>query len=232
MADFRLKHGVARGPVGNFYARSDNVFASTDATPDVSDGNLFYTNNASATSITHFDISGANPVSEHWGKEIRVLHLDGNTTYVNGGQLRLMQGQSINPAAGAVFNFTYANSVWYETYRSFNTANIIEVSSSSIGAGAGVVTIGPHVEQLNITVAANSAFTLRQVLGGYQGQTIRLFAVNSAILLACNSAGAHGSFVESSSGGTAHNIVGSGMEVYSLTVFGSTANWIQHTDES
>lgn len=232
MADFRLKHGLARGPVGNFSSRTDNLFASTDATPDVSDGNFFYTNNASATSITHFDVRGANAASEHFGKEIRILNLDNNTTYVSGTQLRLMDGQSVNPVAGAIFNFTYANSVWYETGRSYNTANVIEVSSSSIGAGAGVVTIGPHVEQLNVLVAAASAFTLRQVLGGYLGQTIKLFAVDSAVLYACNSAGATGSFVESSSTGTAHNIVGSGMEVFTLTIQGSTAKWIQHTDES
>ena len=233
MGDFRFTYGIARGPEGNFQARTDNLFASTDATPDVSAGNLFYTNNASATSITYFDVIGANPVALHQGKEIRVLNLDNNTTYVSGSQLRLMNGQSVNPVAGAVFNFIFVNSVWYEIFRSYNTANVINVSSSSIGAGAnGVVTIGPHVEELDVLVAAASTFTLRQVLGGYLGQTIKIFAVDSAILLACNSAGAQGSFVETSSGGTSHNIVGSGMEVYTLVVQGSTTKWIQHTDES
>ena len=230
MANFRFKHGVARGPVGNFYARSDNVFTSTDTTPDVTLGNLFYTNNASATSITHFDISGANAVSENWGKEIRVILLDGNTTFVTGAQLRLKDGQNVNPAASASFDFTYANSVWYETYRSYNTANVLAIESGGVGAG-GVITINPAVTAVTLLTGASSSMTLERMPGGYTGQQVSLIGIGSSITLLTNSAGAADTFVVKTVGGTSAIITGSFGMVFQRVLQGATAKWIQLAED-
>lgn len=230
MSDFRLKHGLARGPVGNFYARSDNVFSSTDATPDVSDGNFFYTNNASATSVSHFDVSGQNPISEHWGKEIRVLCLDANTTFVNGNQLRLREGVDIPAPPGSAWEFAYANSVWYETYRSYNTAGVISATSNNIGAG-GVVTINPAVTAVTNLSGTSSSMTLERMPGGYTGQTVSVIALGSSITLVTNSAGAADTFVVKTVAGTSAIITGTFGMQFIRVVQGATAKWIQIAED-
>lgn len=232
MGDFRWTYSIARGPVGNFQSRTDNLFTSGDTTPDVTLGNLFYTNNATSTSITHFDVQGQNPVSEHQGKEIRVMFLDGNTTLVRSAQLQTADGQDVTPAANAIFDFQYVNSAWYETRRNFNTPNVLAVDSTTFVSSVGDLTINPGIEQLNVTVQAGSVFTLRRLVGGQIGQTVRIFAVNSTAILQTNSAGSTGSFVTTSSGGTTFHILGSGMEAFTLTVQGTTAKWVEHVDRS
>lgn len=232
MADFRFKNGVALGPVGNFQSRTDNLFTSLDTTPDVTYGNLFYTNNASATSITHFDLSGSNVTSERQGKAIKVLLLDGNTTLVNSSVLRLADAQDVTPAAGAVFDFLYVNSAWYETKRSYNTSNILAVDSTTFVSSVGDLTINPGIKQLIVTVQANSVFTLRRLLGGSLGQQVSIFAANSTAILAANSAGATGSFVTGSSAGAAYNVLGSQNALFTLVLQGSTAKWVESTDRS
>ena len=230
MGNFRFKHGVARGPVGNFQARSDNVFSSTDTTPDVTLGNLFYTNNASATAITHFDISGQNAISENWGKEIKVILLDGNTTLTPGNQLRLKDGQSVAPAAGAAFEFVYANSVWYETYRSYNTASVLNIESGGVGAG-GVITINPAVTAVTLLTGASSSMTLERMPGGYTGQQVSLIGIGSSITLLTNSAGAADTFVVKTVAGTSAIITGSFGMVFQRVVQGATAKWIQLAED-
>ena len=224
MADFRLKYGVARGPVVNFYARSDNVFTSTDATPDVTDGNLFYSNNASATSITHFDISGQNVLSEHWGKEIRVVVLDNNTTLVDGAQLRLKDGVSVTPLAGTVLGFAYANSVWYESYRSYNTAGAIVALSGALGT-TGILSINPAVPSIVNLTGTSSSMTYRGMVGGYTGQRVTFTNAGSSVTFITNSAGATDSFVVSTVAGVSSIVTGSISVTFVRAVVGTTAKW-------
>ena len=230
MANFRFKHGVARGPVGNFSARSDNVFGSTDTTPDVTLGNLFYTNNASATSITHFDVSGQNALSEHWGKEIKVIVLDNNTTLVDGAQLRLRDGQSVTPAAGAAFEFLYANSVWYESYRSYNTANVITVRSGDLGT-TGVFSINPSVRVVGMLAGGSSSMTVERMTGGYTGQEVTILVLGSSVTFVTNSAGATDSFVVKTVAGTSAIWTGSLGVTFVRAVQGTTAKWFQTAED-
>ena len=226
MSDFRFKNGLAYGPVGNFQARTDNLFASTDATPDVSDGNLFYSNNASATSITHFDLSGQNVLSEHQGKEIRVVFLDANTTLVAGAQLRTAEGQNIPVPALAVFDFLYVNSAWVETYHSYNTTNTITIGSNTIAAG-GLININPAVTHVLLLTGASSSMTLQGMPGGYTGQRVTLVSIGSSVSLTTNSAGATDSFVVRTVGGTSAIMTGTNSVTFTRLVMGSTAKWVE-----
>ena len=226
MSDFRFKYGVSYGTVGNFQSRTDNLLASTDTTPDVTDGNLFYTNNASATSITHWDLSGANVVSEHQGKEIRVIYLDASTTLVAGAQLRLKDGQNVPMPALSVTDFIYLNSAWVETYRSYNTASQITVTSANVSA-ASLITINPAVTSVLLLTGASSSMTLNGMAGGYTGQTVTLHTIGSSVTFITNSAGLTDSFTVTTVAGTSAISTGSKSTVFIRAVVGGTAKWLE-----
>lgn len=90
-------------------------FSSGDATPDVSNGNMFKTANGAPTSITDFD-GGVE------GQRITIVVDDANTDFTNGASLVLNGGANwTTAAAGDVLEVLNIGDVWYEVSRSDNT---------------------------------------------------------------------------------------------------------------
>ncbi len=81
-------------------------FVDGDATPSVSEGGSFYTENAGATSITTFD-DGVD------GQVVEILTTDANTTFVNGSTLKTNTGSDVAAPAARLWRFKRINSIWY-----------------------------------------------------------------------------------------------------------------------
>ena len=116
MADFRIPYGLALGKVNNFFAQTNNVFTSGDATPDVTLGSLFFTSNTSNTSISDFEFNITGPIpgmSAHGsvagqfeGKIFTLVYLDDSTTLVRGARL-IVAGDNLTMPANTVSDFVY-----------------------------------------------------------------------------------------------------------------------------
>ena len=226
MGAFRVPYAFAWGKYGNFANRTDNLIASTDATPDISGGNLFWTNNASATSITYFDGATNGLVNPEEGQQIMVGCLDAVTTFVDGAQFRTRNGRTPLAPPGSFFHFVYHNSTWYETYRSANTAGFIQAESSNL-AGTGILAINPYVSGVTLLTGASSSMTLRGMTGGENSQRVTFTVVGSSVTIITNSAGATDSFVVRSVGGTSAIITGSGSITFVRALQGTTAKWFE-----
>jgi len=89
--------------------------AVNDATPDVSGGEIFYTQNTAATDITDFD-GGVE------GKRILILVMDANTDFFNSDTvLRLLGGTDWDtPNIYDTIEFIFRAGVWYEVHRQVN----------------------------------------------------------------------------------------------------------------
>ena len=230
MGAFRIPYALAYGKYGNFQARTDNLFASTDATPNISQGYLFWTNNASATSITYFDGATNGLINPEEGQEIKVICLDNNTTFVNSNQLRLREGANIPAPTGSSWDFIYHNSTWFETYRSYNTAGVLALESANVAAG-GVITINPAVTAVTLLTGASSAMNIQRMDGGYTGQLVTVIGIGSSVTLTTNSAGANDTFVVKTVAGTTAIITGSFGIAFARVLQGATAKWIQVAED-
>ena len=226
MGAFRVPYAFAWGKYGNFSNRTDNLIASTDATPDISGGSLFWTNNASATSITYLDGKTNGLINPEEGQEVRIGVLDANTTFVDGAQFRLRDGVNTPATPGSFWHFVYHSSAWYETYRSYNTAGFIQALSGALGT-TGLLTINPAVTAVTLLTGASSSMTLRGMPGGYNGQRVTLSVIGSSVTLVTNSAGATDSFVVNNVAGTTAILTGSISVTFVRTVAGTTAKWYE-----
>lgn len=188
MGDFRIPYGSARGPYNNFYVRTDNLFTSGDVTPDVTLGNLWWTNNSSATVITHFDLSGfAEPnFAPHFeGKEITVFFTDNNTTVANNARL-ILSTSAQTFAANQNLSLLYHNSSWVETARSRNNTT----GDSQTFTIAGSASLTATDVKLAILVGTAASVSVKSLSGGTVGQTITLFAnVTNGITLQVDTGG-------------------------------------------
>ena len=212
MGDTRFKNGLAYGPYGNFFARSDNIFGQADATPDVSNGNLFFSNNTSTTIITHFDLQappGDTSATYHQvyeGKTIKVVFLDDSTGLANAGRLSLASSDNLQGANNSI-ELLYHNSAWIEFGRSYNNSSIITVESKSlytVSAGTGGVNVRGNVRTVRIIAQTSSDATLRAAINGAQGQVITLIAVGAsdATIIVNSASNIDGTFVVTSSTST------------------------------
>lgn len=86
-------------------------FGDGDATPSVQGGNVFLTENSSATSISTLD-EGAN------GQQVVVIVTDSNTTFLSGQGLALRGGTNFAAGNGDVISFIWTGTVWREISRS------------------------------------------------------------------------------------------------------------------
>ena len=212
--DTRFKGGVGWGPYNNFFARSDNVFAQNDTTPDVTDGNLFYTNNTTTTVITHFDLSlpgggaGSN-AGDFEGKEIKVFFLDDSTSLANAGRLILASTNSLQGPNNSI-TLIYHNSSWMETARSYNQSNFINVSSVGLNTATGNPFMNASTGNVNVTGRGNqivirhlaetgSDFALRRAFGGEQGAILTIIAGGGSHSLVIVNSAAADTFVSTSS---------------------------------
>ena len=171
MGDTRFKGGFAIGPYANFYARTDNLFAESDATPNVTNGNLFYTNNTSGTTITDFELSSlpGKGAQEFEGKVIEVQFLDGNTTVANAGSV-FLTGTDNTFRANSRLGLVYHNSAWYERSRSQVSRNSVQTLNFALSNG----TINADDLHTLILVPTVALATFTSISGGYIGQQVTL----------------------------------------------------------
>ena len=179
----RHPYGTANGFVNQFNYRGNtaNLFASTDATPDVSDGGLFYTNNATATTITHFDLlEYGRKSADYEGKVITVFFLDNNTTIANAGNV-FLSSTSNTFMANQSIQLMHSRSAWYEIDRATVTRNDLQVFS--LGGTTSFNADGTRIAYLSGTAAT----TIQAISGGQHGQSLILIAGSGALTL--NTAG-------------------------------------------
>src|SRR3990167_956873 len=134
MGDFRVRYGLAYGPYGNVaYTSGALQFPADDATTDVTDGSFFLTNNATATTITYFDVRapGGLVSIDHQGKEFTLLVNDNLTTIANAGNIYL-PGTNAVLTSGSVLEFIYYNSAWYGHSYSENIRGAGQVQSVTV----------------------------------------------------------------------------------------------------
>src|SRR3990167_4222905 len=154
MGDTRYKGGLAYGPYANFFATTANVFSQAAATPDVTNGNLFFSNNTSTTIITNFDLqappgdTSATYHQQYEGKVIRVIFLDNSTSLANASPLVLATSDNIQGANNSI-ELLYHNSSWIEFSRSQNQSNFITVDSRTWLTVSNVV---PNASTGNIII--------------------------------------------------------------------------------
>ena len=207
MGDTRFRDGLAYGPYGNFFSNTANLFGQGDTTPDVTLGNVFFSNNTTNTTITHFDLQAppgdTSPTyhQRYQGKLIKVIFLDNSTGLANAGRLILSSSDSLLGANNTI-ELLYHNSSWIEFNRSYNNSGIVSTNSAALGA-AGIASVAGKVSTVRLTAEAGSDAILRRVTGGYQGQVITLIASGvSDALVVVNSAAAD-TFVTTTSQSTA-----------------------------
>src|SRR3990167_1933715 len=216
MGDTRFKGGLAFGPYNNFFATSSNILPEGDTTPDVTNGNLFFSNNSTNTTITHFDLTvtgggaGSN-AGAFEGKEIKVFFLDDSTRLVNGGRLSLAGSNGLQ---GPNNNITliYHNSSWLETGRSYNLSDVITFSSAGWLTANGNPVMNASTGNVNVTgrgkhivikhlAEASSAIALRRLVGGEEGMHATVIAVGGSHSLVIVNSDASDTFISTSSAG-------------------------------
>lgn len=236
MGDTRFKGGLAYGQYANFFATTANVFGQADATPDVTNGNLFYTNNTSNTTITHFDLTatqGGATISQWFeGKVISVFFLDDSTRLVNGGRL-VLQGSDGLIGANNHIDLLYHNSSWIEMGRSYNGNNVINVTSASMNATAGAGTgqvlirgVGPSAV-LYLASEVTGPVVLRQVIGGEPGTQLTLISswVSDSLVVINSASNIDGLFVGLTTGATSVQFRLASSSSIVFTKFGN--RWIE-----
>jgi len=187
MGNTRFTYGMALGPENNFYSKETaGLIAVADATPNVYNGGLFYTNNTSNTEITDFDFGPRadrpNCLSQNEGKVIRVVFLDDSTTLVNATNLKLANGTNYTPGANSSIDLMFHNSAWYETGRT----QIENGSYSLSGASSAGADQTYNVAGLSVIGIADSCGIYR-LTSGVAGQRLTLIMQESASVIIANS---------------------------------------------
>lgn len=181
MGPTRFPNGVGYGFVNNFNYRGTTAGnVSGSATPNVTDGELFYANNTGSLTITNFILSDtANRMANYEGKVIRLFVLDTATQIDNSGSLFLVGTHNLRvgaAASGAAFiELMHSRGNWYEINRSM--PNRSEVSQVTMTVASSYNVDGISVMGLNNTgsvVRPVSAFS-----GGHVGQTVNVYQVGS-----------------------------------------------------
>lgn len=183
MGPTRFPYGQANGFVNNFNYRGNTagLITSGDTTPDVTLGGLFYTNNATSTTISYFDLQDySNRGTNYEGKVITIFFLDNNTTINNSGQLYLTSTSNTFLANQSI-TLMQSRSAWFEIDRATVTRNDLQTYSV-----AG--TVAPNLDGTRIAyISGTAATTIQAFSGGQHGQSIVLIAGSGAITI--NTAG-------------------------------------------
>jgi len=235
MGQFRLVNGVALGPENNFAATSANVFAEGDTTPDVTNGNLFFSNNVTSTVITDFELTvpgggaGSN-AGKFEGKVIEVIFLDDSTGLANNS--RIITGNSGNfQGSNVATRFVYHNSSWILTGTNYNAPSTVSVNSNNIGSfvadtTSGTVNITGNTETIFGFAYATSPLVIRRVLNGQQGQRLTLVSAGPSDLRVIVNSAQAGTFVStSSSSATQFRLASSG----AISFVYQGAKWLEIT---
>ena len=219
MSASRNRYANAYGPLYNFQARSDNCFAQSDATPDVSLGTLFYSINTTATIITDFD-------GGEEGQVITVIMLDNYTGLANSGELVLAGSGSFEGANNSITLIQH-NTSWYEVSRSQNSTGVYNYVSTGSASNAAMI----DVKGVNIVTMLGSGAAPIKLIGlsnGTIGQEVTLVNVGSAVLIA-NSIGGATNILITSTLGAATVIVATSTAFKSVQMSNA---WFELTDVS
>ena len=183
MGPTRFPYGEALGFINNFNYRSTtaNLLAQADATPDVTLGELFYTNNTASTTITHFDLQDyGNRQANYEGKRITVIFLDNSTRLANAGRLFLSGTDNlVSRDATSIHGITlmHSRSGWYELSR--HTTNRDQVLTLTINANSSANVDGVSLLILNNTGATTTS--LIALSGGQVGQEVSIVQQGSNV---------------------------------------------------
>ena len=228
MGDSRLTN-FALGKYANFYSNTANVFTSGDTTPDVTNGVLFFSNNTSNTTITHFDLVGfgaGSQAQQFEGKLIKVVFLDNSTSLLNAANLILAASDGIFNQNSTI-ELVYHNSAWIELNRT-HSRSVLTVTSAdlaTVGANTGGANVR-GVSVLNLSSTAADPIVLRKGLGGAQGQILTIVAVGGSNSLIIVNSAATDCFVSTSTAtGTQFRLANSG----SVTFVRAGATWKEIT---
>src|SRR3990167_5708615 len=223
MGPTRFPYGEAKGFVNNFNYRNStaNLLAEGDVTPDATLGNLFYTNNTSNTTITHFDLQDyANRSTSYEGKMITVFFIDNSTRIANAGQLFLASSDNLLGAQNSI-TLMHSRSGWYELYRSYN--NRTDVQTYTIAAQSSI-----NVERTKVAIVTNTgagSVFLSAFSNGQVGQLLTVMAGTSGLSLFVQSGGniqiqGTNAYLVSISG--AYQFVKRAANLWSMITIGST----------
>ena len=172
MGPTRFPQGRAMGFVNQFNYRGTTAGDISGLTqPNVTLGELFYTNNTGIVTITDFLLDDtANRLVNYEGKTIRVFCLDSATQVNNSGTIFLADTGNITANGSIDFMFSRGN--WYETSRSYTSRNV--TITARVGSAVSVnIDNGTKILLFQSTSAASQ---LKALSGGYVGQTITVLS--------------------------------------------------------
>lgn len=172
MGPTRFNQGVARGFVNQFNYRGTTAGnISGTATPNVTLGDLFYTNNTGVVTITNFILDDtANRIREYEGKIFRVVTIDSATQFANSGTIFLQDTGNLT-ARGSI-DFMFSNGDFIETGRSRVSRNVF---ATVLLGSAGSANVDNGTRFL-LFQAVSSAVQLKAISGGYVGQEITILS--------------------------------------------------------
>ena len=193
MGPTRFPYGQAKGFANAFGSgRSGNtagLITESDATPDVTTGGLFYTNNSTATVITHFDLQDyANRAANYEGKVITVFFLDSNTRLANADRLflngtdNLVNRDTTSPHS---IDLMHSRSGWYELTRSKNNRN----AGATINVGG---TLGVNFDDVSVAILSGTGGatnTIASISGGQVAQITTVVVRSGGANIVVTSAG-------------------------------------------
>lgn len=174
---FRIPYGLALGydtafqyHTGYLTAGTAGLIAQMSATPNVTVGSLFYTNNSGATTISAFTCNtySVNTGNQE-GRVIRIFFLDANTTISNSSIVLAGTGNFTVPANG-IMDFMQVKGTWYEVARTVPQLGFMKTQ-----------VLGSVTESLNATNATAIVVSgtvavpsIKSISGGYEGQTVSI----------------------------------------------------------
>lgn len=194
-------YSLALGKYQNFKARTDGLISEGNATPDVSQYSLLYSNNSSTVVITNLT-NGCE------GQLVQIINL-GSSLSFNGSNFLL--SDSSNLAKNDNISFINHGNVWYETGRS-HSAGLDVKYAPQLGADNQA----PDITNAKVFIINNSGATILAGLsGGYVGQMLTIVNTLSNVTLSHNAlllneaSGGVGFIVQVSGAVTLININGS-----------------------
>lgn len=170
---FFTNRGVTAGAGLQVSGTAGDISGQT--APDVTIGELFYTNNTAALTLTAFILQDtANRSANYEGKTIRVFFLDTATQIANANNL-FLQGTDNLIGANSQIELMYSRGSWFETDRV--RVNRTEVQNYTIGSAGSI-----NVDGTRVAIVTGTATTsiVRAFSGGQIGQEITLMSNGSS----------------------------------------------------
>ena len=188
MGPTRYPYGIARGFVNQFNYRGTTAGdISGSATPNVTLGDLFYTNNATSTVITNFVLDDtANRLVNYEGKVINVVFLDANTQVDNAGALNLVGTNNLLGANNSL-TLRYSRGSWYEEGRAVVNRN--EGATVNIGGATTSINLDGRYGLVVLNATGGATQVIQGISGGQIGQSTLLINRSGGANVGINSAG-------------------------------------------